>query len=91
MLLSDWGQNDYRRGTKARFFGTKGYCMSKADHIAFALHLFTRPFYEAFQMTIRRSVALLVSAAALIAAAACSSPTAPKGCDVVTNAGNTTC
>ena len=37
-------------------------------------------------MTIRRSIALLVSAAALIAAA-CSSPTAPKGCDVVTNNG----
>lgn len=42
-------------------------------------------------MTIRRSIALLVSAAALIAAAACSSPTAPKGCDVVTNTSNTTC
>jgi len=35
-------------------------------------------------MTIRRSIALLVSAAAVIAAAACSSPTAPKGCDVIT-------
>lgn len=36
-------------------------------------------------MTIRRSVALLISAAALLAAA-CSTPTAPapKGCDVVT-------
>ena len=36
-------------------------------------------------MTIRRSFALLVSAAALVAAA-CSSPTAPtaKSCDVVT-------
>jgi hypothetical protein len=22
--LSDWGQNDYNVGTKARFFGTKG-------------------------------------------------------------------
>ncbi len=42
-------------------------------------------------MTIRRSVALLISAAALIAAA-CSSPTAPKGCDVVTTTGgNITC
>jgi hypothetical protein len=41
-------------------------------------------------MTIRRSIALLVSAAALVAAAACSSPTAPsKGCDVVTSAGST--
>jgi hypothetical protein len=41
-------------------------------------------------MTIRRSIALLVSAAAVIAAAACSSPTAPKGCDVVTS-GSSTC
>jgi hypothetical protein len=40
-------------------------------------------------MTIRRSIALLVSAAALIAVAACSSPTAPKGCDVVTTTGST--
>jgi hypothetical protein len=42
-------------------------------------------------MTIRRSIALLVSAAAVLAAAACSSPTAPKGCDIVTNNGNTAC
>jgi len=42
-------------------------------------------------MTIRRSIALLISAAAVVAAAACSSPTAPKGCDVVTNTSNTTC
>jgi hypothetical protein len=42
-------------------------------------------------MTIRRSIALLVSAAALVAAAACSSPTAPKGCDIVTNNSNTAC
>jgi hypothetical protein len=40
-------------------------------------------------MTIRRSIALLVSAAALIAAAACASPTAPKGCDILTNTGST--
>jgi hypothetical protein len=40
-------------------------------------------------MTIRRSIALLVSAAVLVAAA-CSSPTAPtKACDVVTSAGST--
>jgi hypothetical protein len=44
-------------------------------------------------MSIRRSITLLVSAAALIAAAACSSsPTGPKGCgDIVTNAGSTAC
>jgi hypothetical protein len=41
-------------------------------------------------MTIRRSIALIVSAAALVAAAACSSPTAPKGCDIVTS-GSSTC
>jgi hypothetical protein len=45
-------------------------------------------------MTIRRSVTLLVSAAALMAAA-CSTPTAPtssKACDVVTgNNSNLTC
>ena len=42
-------------------------------------------------MTLRRSVALLVSAAVLVAAA-CASPTAPnqKSCDVVT-AGSGTC
>jgi hypothetical protein len=41
-------------------------------------------------MTLRRSLALLVSAAAVIAAAACSSPTAPKkACDVVTWSGST--
>jgi hypothetical protein len=42
-------------------------------------------------MTIRRSIALVLSAAAVLAAAACSSPTAPKGCDIVTSAGNTAC
>jgi hypothetical protein len=44
-------------------------------------------------MSIRRSITLLVSAAALIAAAACSSsPTGPKGCgDIVTNSGSTAC
>jgi hypothetical protein len=44
-------------------------------------------------MTIRRSIALLVSAAALIAVVACSSsPTGPKGCgDIVTNNGSTAC
>jgi hypothetical protein len=42
-------------------------------------------------MTLRRSLALLVSAAAVIAAAACSSPTAPKkACDVVTWGSGTT-
>ena len=43
-------------------------------------------------MTIRRTITLLVSAAALIAVAACSSsPTGPKGCDIVTNGGNAAC
>jgi hypothetical protein len=39
-------------------------------------------------MTIRRQIALLVSAVALVAAA-CASPTAPstKSCDVVTSSG----
>ena len=43
-------------------------------------------------MTIRRSVALLISAAALVAAA-CSTPTAPtpKSCDVVTVGPSTAC
>lgn len=40
-------------------------------------------------MTIRRSIALVVAAAALLATAACSSPMAPKGCDVVTTTGST--
>jgi hypothetical protein len=42
-------------------------------------------------MTIRRSIALLVSVAAVLAAAACSSPTAPHGCDIVTSGGSTIC
>jgi len=46
---------------------------------------------EALPMTLRRSITLLVSAAALIAAAACASPTAPHGCDIVTTSGSSAC
>jgi hypothetical protein len=72
------------------FFGTiEGY-VSKKHHITFVFNLFTRPFQiEAIPMTIRRSIALVVAAAAMIAVAACSSPTAPKGCDVVSTSGST--
>jgi len=37
-------------------------------------------------MTLRRSVTLIVSIAAVVLAAACAnSPTSPKGCDIITN------
>jgi len=43
-------------------------------------------------MTLRRSITLLVAAAALVAAACSSSPTAPKGCgDIITNGSGAVC
>lgn len=43
-------------------------------------------------MTIRRSITLLVTTAAVIFAAACAnSPTSPKGCDVVTMGSSSAC
>jgi hypothetical protein len=66
------------------------YCAKNRQYVYPSDFALTR-LTEATAMTIRRSIALLISAAALLAAAACSSPTAPHGCDVVTSSGSSAC
>jgi hypothetical protein len=71
----------------------RAMCPKKITYLPFTAYSLAHSIVqlsEATHMTIRRSIALIVSAAALIAVAACSSsPTSPKGCDIVTNSSST--